>query len=59
MTKFNFKVLNVDVFPFFVKNAEFWFSIWNNAEWWYKIKAKRVYFNATGEVSIRKKLFEG
>ena len=53
MTKFNFKVLNVDIVFFFVKNADWPFAFVEGAQWW----NKTPYDSLTGEVFILKKVF--
>ena len=53
MTKFDFKVLNVDIVFFFVKNADWPFAFVEGAQWW----NKTPYDSLTGEVFILKKVF--
>ena len=57
MTKFNFKVLNVDIFFFFVKNAGLGYLFGESAQWWNKTPDLR--YPLLGEVSISKFFFEG
>ena len=53
MTKFNFEVLNVDIFFFFVKNAVLGYFLGESAHWWDAIS----YYTDAGEISISKKGF--
>ena len=53
MTKFNFKVLNVDIFFFFVKNAVLGELFAESAHRWEAIS----FYSDFGEISISKKVF--
>ena len=55
MTKFNFKVLDVNIVFLFVKNAVVWYYFAISAEWW-NIRIT-TYYSIGGKVSISKKVF--
>ena len=57
MTKFNFEVLNVDIFFFFVKNAVLGFLFGQSAHWWDTILYYHPDYPGDGEISISKKGF--